>query len=179
MKNTRLLTLTLVALLGLTWMLQASEDKKGEKDDNGIVWYSYQDGWEKAKAEKKHMFIDFTATWCVWCKRLDQNTFSKPEVSRLLNEDFVPVKVWEKSKDTVDIDGYRIAERDLARREFQVRGYPALWFVSPKGVRIGPAGGYVDPETMVKYLELVRDYRYDSTLDENGNPINPTDKEDN
>jgi thioredoxin-related protein len=172
MKNTRILTLTLLAFVALAWIVQAADkENTPEPDQNGITWYSYQDGWNKAKAENKHLFVDFTATWCGWCKRLEQTTFSEPKVAKALNDDFVPVKVWEKSKDTVNIDGYKISERDLAKREFRVRGYPSLWFVSPKGVRIGPAGGYIDAGTMLKYLDIVKNYRYDSTLDENGNPI--------
>ena len=171
MKATRIAVFALLAVVALAWVIGAAEtDKKRTADDNGIVWYNYQDGWEKAKAEKKHMFVDFTATWCGWCKRLEATTFSVPEVAKQLNEDFVPVKVWEKSTDTALIDGYKISERDLAKREFRVTGYPSLWFVSPKGARIGPAGGYVDAQTMLKYLEIVKNYRYDSTLDESGNP---------
>jgi thioredoxin-related protein len=174
MKNTRILSLMLLALVGLVWIARADDkNPPPAPDKNGISWYSYQEGWQKAKAENKHMFVDFTATWCGWCKRLEATTFSVPQVARMLNEDFVPVKVWEMSKDTVNIDGYKISERDLAKREFRVRGYPSLWFVSPKGVRIGPAGGYIDGGTMLKYLDIVKYYRYDSTLDENGNPINP------
>lgn len=171
MKHTRIIVLIVLTLASTAWVVGATETRKTPSpDQNGIVWYSYQDGWEKAKSEKKHMFVDFTATWCGWCKRLEATTFAKPEVAQMLNRDFVPVKVWEKSEDTVDIDGYKISERDLARREFRVTGYPSLWFVSPRGARIGPAGGYVDANTMMKYLDIVKYYRYDSTLDEQGNP---------
>jgi len=171
MNQTRLAAFLIMTVVASAWVLGATESKKVRTpDDNGIVWYNYQDGWEKAKSENKHLFVDFTATWCGWCKRLEQTTFSVPEVAKMLNDDFVPVKVWEKSTDTAVIDGYKIAERDLARREFRVTGYPSLWFVSPKGARIGPAGGYVDAATMMKYLDIVKFYRYDSTLDEQGNP---------
>jgi len=172
-----LLTLLVIAFAAAAWVQQAATATKPAPapDANGIRWYSYQEGWEKAKAEKKHMFVDFTATWCGWCKRLEQTTFAEPQVSKGLNDDFVPVKVWELSTDTVVIEGYKISERDLARREFRVRGYPSLWFVSPRGVRIGPAGGYVDAGTFLKYLDIVKYYRYDTTLDENGNPKAKTD----
>jgi thioredoxin-related protein len=165
-----LLTLTIVPAL----LLVAGERQEGKppvKDSNGIDWYGYQAGWEKAKAENKHMFVDFTATWCIWCKRLEQNTFSKPPIIKALTEDFVAVKVWEKSPDTLNIDGYIISEQDLRRREFRANSFPQLWFVSPEGVRVGPIKGYVDANQLTQYLDHVKNYRYDSTRDESGKPI--------
>ena len=173
MRTVRFLPAFLIAAAAVAVALGAKERqlKPPSKDSNGIEWYNYEAGWEKAKAENKHMFIDFTATWCIWCKRLEQSTFSQKSVLKTLTEDFVPVKVWEKSPDTLEIDGYRIAEVDLRIREFRAVSFPQLWFVSPKGARIGPIRGYVDADRLLYYLDAVKYYRYDSTLDESGNPI--------
>ena len=174
MKNTKTILIIVVALL-VTASLALSkgrEQKPPKRDANGIDWYDYEAGWKKAKAENKHMFIDFTATWCVWCKRLDANTFSKAPVVKALTEDFVAVKIWEKSPDTLEIDGYRIASEDLRIREFGANSFPQLWFVSPKGARVGPIKGFVQAEQLMQYFDIVKTYAYDSTLDESGNPIN-------
>lgn len=173
MKSPRFLLILISVIIGVALVIQAKERKlkPPEKDVNGIEWYNYEAGWEKAKAENKHMFVDFTATWCVWCKRLEANTFSKEPVIKALTEDFVAVKVWEKSPDTVEIDGLRISEQDLRKREFRATSFPQLWFVSPKGTRIGPVKGYISADKLLGYLDIVQYYRYDSTLDESGNPI--------
>jgi len=170
MRFSRLFILAVLAVVILALMPLAKEGKKPtvEKDINGITWYGYQDGWEKAKAENKHMFVDFTATWCGWCKKLEKNTFSKPEVIKALNDDFVAVKVWDHSKAVLDLDGYKISEKDLIKKEFKIRGFPALWFVSPQGVRVGPAGGYVEADQLMKVFDIVKFYRYDSTRTESG-----------
>ena len=54
MRFTRLFTLAVLAVMILAFMPRANESKKSsaEKDTNGINWYGYQEGWEKAKAEK-------------------------------------------------------------------------------------------------------------------------------
>ena len=172
MKATRFI---LLAALIVTASLASATDtkkplKEPVKDPNGILWYNYEAGWQKAKAENKHMFVDFTATWCGWCKRLEGSTFADPRVIEALSKDFVPVKVWEKSPDTIDIDGYRISEQDLRRNEFGANSFPMLWFVSPKNVLIGPIRGYVDANTLLNAFDIVKNYRYDSTLDASGNP---------
>ncbi|HUA68763.1 MAG TPA: thioredoxin family protein, partial [Candidatus Saccharimonadales bacterium] len=34
----------------------------------------------QAKTENKLVLLDFTGSdWCIWCKKLDEDTFSKPE----------------------------------------------------------------------------------------------------
>jgi len=175
MKSTRFILLTL--LLVSTSLVVGAETKKKlkepVKDPNGISWYDYEAGWQKAKTENKHMFVDFTATWCGWCKRLESGTFSDPRVIESLTKDFVPVKVWEKCPDTLDIDGLKIASEDLRQKEFGAQSFPMLWFVSPKAVRVGPIRGYVDANTLMKFLDVVKTYKYDTTLDASGNPKTP------
>ena len=172
MKATRFILLA--ALIMSASLARASDTKKQlkepVKDPNGILWYNYEAGWQKAKAENKHMFVDFTATWCGWCKRLEASTFADPRVIESLSKDFVPVKVWEKSPDMLDIDGLKIAEEDLRIKEFGAQSFPMLWFVSPKATRVGPVRGYVDANQLVRFFDIVKNYRYDTTLDASGNP---------
>lgn len=181
MRNLKIILVLTVILLttASVAMSKGREKKPPKKDANGILWYDYEAGWEKAKAENKHMFIDFTATWCVWCKRLEANTFSKPAVIKALTEEFVPVKIWEKSPDTLEIDGLRIASEDLRLREFGATSFPQLWFVSPKGARVGPIKGFVQAEQLMQYFDVVKTYGYDSLLDKSGNPINPPEESKN
>lgn len=163
-----LAVLAAVAILLATWPIMAET----EAEPTEITWYDYEAGWAKAKAENKHLFVDFTATWCGWCKKLERDTFSKKPVIDALNSDFVAVKVWDHNKDTLEIDGYKVTTKDLIKKEFRVRGFPALWFVRPDdAVRIGPAGGYVDAQRFLQILDIVKNYRYDSTRTETGEKI--------
>jgi thioredoxin-related protein len=57
-----------------------------------IKWMSFEEAVEKSKTEKKKIFIDVYTGWCGWCKVMDKNTFPDPEVAKLLNENFYPVK---------------------------------------------------------------------------------------
>ncbi len=182
MKHIRLLVLAALAVLVLALALQASGEGAVKSvptsdDTTRIHWYGYEEAWQKAKAEKKHMFIDFTATWCTWCKKLDATTFTDPQVVKLLNNDFVSVKLWDHDTTTLNLDGYQITVKDLIKKEFRVTGFPALWFVSPYNQKIGPAGGYVDADRFLKALDIVKYYRYDTTRTETGELKTPPQKD--
>ena len=119
-----LLALSMLLFLGL----QASENKPGATDStkvekpgsketakSEISWLTYPEGLTKLKTEKKHMFIDFTASWCPWCRRMENEVFSDPTVIRNINDNFIPVKVWGDSNDMLDIDGYKIKPEFAAK----------------------------------------------------------------
>lgn len=44
------------------------------------------------KNNKKMFFIDFSTSWCGWCKKMDRDTFSDPVVAAILNKYFIPVR---------------------------------------------------------------------------------------
>jgi len=137
---------------------EAPAEKSGE-----ITWMEYDAGLKKAKEENKHVFIDFTAKWCGWCKKMDRETFREPEVVELINGNFVPVRVDGDSPNELDIEGFKITEKSLTRSEFGVRGFPAFWFLKPDGTKLGKIDGYRDKDFMMQALTFVKDYKYDST----------------
>lgn len=152
-------------------------DKKDEKStpqvpekEEKIHWQPYDKGVQLAKKENKHVFIDFTAKWCGWCKKMDKDAFSDENVIKILNDDFVPIKVDGDSKKVLEIDGYRISEANLAKMEFKISGYPAFWFLKPDGSKLGLLKGYQPTDELLHALEYVKEYKYDTTRTENPGP---------
>jgi thioredoxin-related protein len=137
-----------------------------ETNRKEIEWLAYDIGLAKAKTEEKHVFIDFTTKWCGWCQKMDNDVFSIPEVIDMVNTNFVPVKVNGDSKNELNIDGYKITEKNLTFREFGVRGFPSYWFLKPDGTKLGVISGYKKANYMMQAFKFVKDYRYDSTRTE-------------
>lgn len=43
------------------------------------------------EASTKMIFVDFSTSWCGWCKKMDKETFSDPVVAAILNQYYRPV----------------------------------------------------------------------------------------
>lgn len=79
--------------------------------------------------EKKPLFLFFTGSdWCGWCKRLQNEVFSKPEFAAWAKQKVVLVELDFPRMKQVDPDiqkqNYEIAQM------FGVQGYPTVWFVT-------------------------------------------------
>ncbi|MDF1545251.1 MAG: DUF255 domain-containing protein [bacterium] len=174
MRIIRLLTITTVIIvLAIPAFAQKGNAQKGDappkqesSESTGIQWMAYDDGLVKAKAEDKHVLIDFTTTWCGWCKKMEASTFVDPQVVQMLNDNFVAVKVDGDSKKELDIEGYKISERDLTRAEYGVTGYPAFWFLKSDGSKIGKLSGYQQTARFLDALAFVHEKKYEAETPE-------------
>ena len=141
---------------------KSKEKSVTAQKDSTITWYKYDEGLAKAKKEKKHVMVHFYATWCGWCKRMDKLTFDNEEIRKMLNGDFVAVKVNAESADKVKVDGKDVTLRQVAGM-YNARAYPDTWFLKPTGERIGERKGYVEADEFQYILKWVKDDQYDKT----------------
>ncbi|MCI0751442.1 MAG: thioredoxin family protein, partial [Flammeovirgaceae bacterium] len=42
--------------------------------EGAVQWLTFEQAVEKAKTEKRPIFIDVYTDWCGWCKVMDKNT---------------------------------------------------------------------------------------------------------
>ncbi len=87
----------------------------------------YGQGYEQAAREGKPMLLFFTASWCEYCHQMAEEAFVQEQVVSL-SERFVCV--------LIDAD----REPDVCR-QFQVRGYPTVQFLSPWGAPLNRVVG--------------------------------------
>lgn len=96
----------------------------------------------KAGTEKKMVFVDFYATWCMPCKMLDATTFKDPKVVELLTSKFVAL--------TIDAE----ANQKLAK-QYHVTAFPTLIFLKPDGSVAEVLAGYVDAQAFLGLAQAV------------------------
>jgi uncharacterized protein YyaL (SSP411 family) len=70
---------------------------------NPVDWYPWGDeAFAKAKKENKPIFLSVGYSTCHWCHVMEREAFSDEGIARLLNENFVPVKVDREERPDVD-----------------------------------------------------------------------------
>ena len=106
----------------------------------GIAFHqgSWDEALQLAKMEGKSVFVTFTARWCSNCKLLKSNTFSKAEVGRLYNANFI----------NLIIDGENGEGIELVRK-YKIRVYPSLIFIDSDGRLIADIAGYQSPKQLI------------------------------
>ncbi len=71
--------------------------------ENPIDWHPWGDeAFERARAEDRPVFVSIGYSTCHWCHVMAHESFESEEVSRILNRDFVAVKVDREERPDVD-----------------------------------------------------------------------------
>jgi thioredoxin-related protein len=110
-----------------------------------VQWRTdYDAARREARDTHRPLVLDFGTAACVWCQRLDADTFRDPAVVRSLNEQFIPVKV----------DGNR--HPDLVRA-LKIQGFPTLVFATPDGRILEAHEGFMDAARFGQQLRLTLD----------------------
>lgn len=116
MKN---LTLSLLFISFLS--LSFSQEK--------LVWHEdLKEAITISQNENKPLMLFFTGSdWCGWCIRLQKEVFFKPEFTKWAAENVVLVEL-DFPRKKAQSQELRAQNAQL-QQQFQVRGYPTIWFV--------------------------------------------------
>ena len=116
---------------------------------NPVNWYPWGDeALAKAKAEDKMMIISVGYAACHWCHVMEHESFEDTTVSRIMNENFINIKVDREERPDVD-DVYMTACHLASGRGC---GWPLNAFAMPDGRPVW-AGTYFPKDDWMKVLE--------------------------
>jgi uncharacterized protein len=97
---------------------------------NPVDWYPWgEEALEKARLEDKPIFLSIGYAACHWCHVMAHESFEDPETARLMNENFVNVKVDREERPDLD-SIYMNAVVALTGQG----GWPMSVFLTPEGV---------------------------------------------
>ncbi len=120
-----------------------------------VHWQTWgPEAWAAAKRENKLLFVSSGYFSCHWCHVMQRESYRNPEIARLLNENFIPVKVDRELQPALDARLIAFVE--------QVRGqagWPLNVFITPDGY---PLVGtvYLPPDRFAELLrEMARQWR--------------------
>src|SRR3989339_674055 len=70
---------------------------------NPVDWYPWGDeAFEKAQREDKPIFLSIGYSTCHWCHVMEEESFSNPEIVKVLNQYFVSIKVDREERPDID-----------------------------------------------------------------------------
>jgi uncharacterized protein len=94
-----------------------------------IQWHEWgEEAFAAAKRENKPMLLDIGAVWCHWCHVMDRESYDDPEVAKIVNENFIAVKVDRDERPDID-SRYQAAVGALTGQG----GWPLTGFLTPDG----------------------------------------------
>ncbi|HZY81286.1 MAG TPA: thioredoxin domain-containing protein [Cyclobacteriaceae bacterium] len=74
-----------------------------EHADNPVNWYEWSDeAFERAAKENKPVIVSIGYASCHWCHVMEDESFMDPEVARIMNENFISIKVDREERPDVD-----------------------------------------------------------------------------
>lgn len=122
----------------------------GVREDGSIVsavqWFegSLEQAKEKARAEKKLLFVEVGAYWCPPCHKLDEEVFIKDAVAEALAAGYVAVHV-----DAEKGDGPEIVEAH------HVQAYPTMLVLEASGIEKGRIVDFIEPDALLAALKRI------------------------
>ncbi|MCS7229165.1 MAG: thioredoxin domain-containing protein [Candidatus Kryptonium sp.] len=71
--------------------------------ENPVDWYPWcEEAFEKAKFEDKPIFLSIGYSTCHWCHVMEKESFEDEEVAKILNENFISIKVDREERPDID-----------------------------------------------------------------------------
>ena len=106
-----------------------------------IDWHEWNDeAFARAEAEDKPILLDIGAVWCHWCHVIDRESYENAAISKIINENFIAIKVDRDERPDVD-SRYQSAISAISGQG----GWPLTGFLLPDGKPFF-GGTYFPPE---------------------------------
>ncbi len=94
-----------------------------------IRWHEWgEEAFAAAERENKPILLDIGAVWCHWCHVMDHESYDDPELARIVNENFIAVKVDRDERPDID-SRYQAAVSAISGQG----GWPLTAFLTPDG----------------------------------------------
>ncbi|MBF0452640.1 MAG: thioredoxin family protein [Candidatus Magnetomorum sp.] len=125
----------ILIVLGSLWFV-LNKNQTPSFSEGKIQWINqFHEGLQLAKEQKKPVLIFFSASWCYWCRKLNQDVFMNDQVASL-SDSFITV--------LIDVD-----KHPEWAKKFNVRGVPDVYFIDHTGKKVIQYTGNRLPEDML------------------------------
>ncbi len=148
----------------------ASSDLNGQ---NKIKWMTLEEALAANKVHPKKLVVDIYTDWCMWCKRMDKQTFQKDHIARYINKNYYAVKFdAESTKNDIEFNGNIYKYTKKGRKGYHELAvalahgqlsYPTVVFLDEKLSIIQPIPGFQDAQMFELIMTYFSDNHYKNT----------------
>jgi thioredoxin-related protein len=149
-----------IALISLSSNSFAQQRTASAKKE--VEWLTIQEAYNRTQKEPRKTIVDVYTAWCGWCKVMDRETYTNPEVIDYVNNNFYMVKLDAESKQDITIGNTKYTfdanngANQVAVALLQGKmSYPTTVFLDDQYNMIQPLPGYLNAKTfheIVTYL---------------------------
>lgn len=122
--------------------------------DTGITWHKMEEAQQLAKENGKKVLVYAEASWCSYCRQMEQEVLSKTDIQTTMDNYFYPVRINIESDQEIEFNGRQITQMEFAG-EMRVSGTPTFFFIDSEGSVIGAQPGFIPEDiyqSMLKYV---------------------------
>lgn len=139
-----------------------------------INWLTWEEMQVKQAKNQKKIFIDVFTSWCYWCKKLDKETFTHPQIIEYINEHFYAVKFDAETEDIIEFKGqkYKFVKGSKGKKGYNElaasllsgnMSYPTLVFLDEKLNLLTAVPSYVTPPSLDAMLTFFKEEHFKTT----------------
>ncbi|MBC8872483.1 MAG: thioredoxin fold domain-containing protein [Planctomycetes bacterium] len=125
---------SVLSLLGLTFSIVVLVHQSAAEDHVAVSWQTdAESAWRSAHSAQKPLLLYVSMDNCVYCRKMEKNTFADQAVVSDIEESFVAASVAAES-------------RSPLVRKLRVRSFPTTVIISPSAGVLAYIRGYVEPK---------------------------------
>ncbi len=137
-----------------------------------VTFFDYDEALAASKKFKKPVMLDFTGINCVNCRKMEFQVWSKPEVAKMLKEDFIVVSLYcdmnrielpkKEQYFSKDLNSQVVTlgnkNADLQASKYGSNSQPYYFYVDENGTKLAEEGYSYDPDAskFITHLEAVK-----------------------
>lgn len=157
--------LTMLVLVGIVAMTSNST-KNSAINNSQIKWYTLEEAVAANEKNPKKWVVDIYTDWCHWCKVMDKQTFTNPEVIQYMNENFYAVKFNGESKEKINFKGKEYKFVTAGRRGINTlayywldgrAAYPTIVYLDENLEKLKKSPGFKKPTQLLAELKSIEE----------------------
>jgi thioredoxin-related protein len=139
-----------------------AQQASAPKQTNEIQWISLQEAYARTQKEPRKTIVDVYTAWCGWCKVMDKQTYTNPDVIEYLNKNYYMVKLDAETRQEIVVGGTKYVfdessntnQAAIALLQGKL-SYPTTVFLDAQYNMIQPLPGYLDAKAFHQIITFI------------------------